>query len=817
MSDTTDTTEFSSPYRLDTAAWGALVTELGADKIVTKKARVRAARKPGAASSPASEYSQDGGRSAWEIALELAGRLGRELGDGKFAVWCINDAAHSNPDGSAEAAGGSCVLLPPAQDSIFGLPKCSHGHCQKLTLRQWIAAVGFDQWAEAMLRARGWRRAREFLLHDEGISGWKRVPFLLRDHEDTVDGGPYQFVPDEPRFCDFTARIVADVEEHDVSTSRRWYEIEATVEGRHRTLKVAASEFTGMGWVSQLGAEAVIEPGRDTTQRLRAGIQYLSKPVLQRDSFTFVGFRKIRGQWVYLNASGGIGADGFVDDITMSLGGDVLPKFALPSPPIGAELAKAVRASAELFKITEGEVSVPVFGAVWRAPLGPSPLTVYVSAPPETGKSLVMALAQQHFGPAMHESALPASVKNATAASVNELRAIVGDAVFVYDDFKISGASTDDIRLSEKVDSVVRAQYGGTGAQRLSQDGKLRSSGAPPRSVLLMTGETVPNGHSLRTRLLVADMRAIQTRLEAHKAMAASGVYAQAMSGYVKWLAPQLDEVRAAAKAEALAVAAKLVTDGNANDRTVMLLAEVAVGVSTFLRYAVEVEALTVDEARQVRRLAWSSLRTLYTKQEAHRVAQDPLMRFCDLLGSALSAGRCHVTTKDGSAPRDPSVWGWRIAGSAGEEGVEESEEPEQVEAFDDHPAPNAPPVKPSKRVIHRPMGDCLGVVDLGERRVWVKADIAYRAVREMAASIGAPLALTAEDLPKRLFEKGLLAKSDAKRDCYTCRGPKGTGYKGGYLCFAVSTLGLGDGEPETPLAATEGVTGSATDSENDE
>ena len=796
---------FESPYRLGADVWGPLVAELKAD--VAPKRKAARASKPKAGTAP--DFAQQGTRSAWEVALELAGRLGRPLGDGRFAVWCINDAAHTSPERSADAAQGSCVLLPPAKDSMFGLPKCSHAHCQGLTLRQWIAAVGYDTWAEAMLVARGWRRAREFLLHDGGISGWKRVPFLLRDHEDTVEGGPYQVLPDDTEYCDFTARIVADVEEHEVSGSRRWYEVEARLDGRApRRFRVGAGDFASLAWVpAQLGPDAVIAPGRDTS-KLRAGIQYLSKPVPRLDAFTFTGWRQVDGRWVYLHAGGGLGAEGPVPGINMALRNAVLPLFELPAPPSGDELARAVRACLDLLRVTDLDVTVPLFGAAWRAAIGPSPLTVYLSAPTTTGKSLFAALAQQHFGKAMSEDRLPASVKNATAASVNELRVIVGDALFTYDDFRLSGAASEDLRFNERLDTVVRSQYGGTGAQRLSRDGSLTSHGSPPRSLLLLTGEVVPSGHSLRTRLVVLELARVERRLDAEKRLAADGVYASAMAGFVRWLAGRLDEARAQVREAVREFTAKFT--GGGNERSALLVAEVAAGVEQLLRFAVDAGAVSRPQAESLWQECWAALFVTLAKQEQHQVAQDPVLRFCELLGDAVEGARCHLTLPDGSVPDGAVRWGWRPPSSS-----TEVDDPQQTLPEDDHPAGAESKVRRSR--VYRAMGDHLGFVDPKSGEVWFKPHLALGIVRRLANENGAPLPITAEELPRRLHEKGLLFRTE-KRTAYTVRravrvdGSDKKAMVGGYVSMSAAALGIEGYDHATVTPQGDTVTGGASD-----
>lgn len=93
-------------------------------------------------------------RDPWPIALHLRGLLGQHLGGGKWAVLCINDAQHSNPDQTAERAGGSCALLPPTDGHPYTLPICKHSHCAHLRLSHWRAAIGEELWQRAAEMAR---------------------------------------------------------------------------------------------------------------------------------------------------------------------------------------------------------------------------------------------------------------------------------------------------------------------------------------------------------------------------------------------------------------------------------------------------------------------------------------------------------------------------------------------------------------------------------------------------------------------------------------------------------------------------------------
>jgi hypothetical protein len=67
-----------------------------------------------------------GAPSLLQLAFEVAGLLGRELGNGKFAVVCPWNHLHTLPLQPNEAPTSSTVIFPPANDSGLGQFYCAH-------------------------------------------------------------------------------------------------------------------------------------------------------------------------------------------------------------------------------------------------------------------------------------------------------------------------------------------------------------------------------------------------------------------------------------------------------------------------------------------------------------------------------------------------------------------------------------------------------------------------------------------------------------------------------------------------------------------
>src|ERR1700675_1604398 len=89
-------------------------------------------------------------------------------------------------------------------------------------------------------------------------------------------------------------------------------------------------------------------------------------------------------------------------------------------------------------------------------------------------------------------------------------------------------------------------------------------------------------------------------RLSACQRDADSGLYAQATAGYIQWLAPRLDQVRAGMSA-AHGRYREQATHAGLHRRTPRIVADLFIGWERFLAFAHEAAALTLSEAESYR------------------------------------------------------------------------------------------------------------------------------------------------------------------------------------------------------------------------
>jgi hypothetical protein len=305
-------------------------------------------------------------------------------------------------------------------------------------------------------------------------------------------------------------------------------------------------------------------------------------------------------------------------------------------------------------------VTVPTLGAVWRSILGAADFSVFVYVATGRFKTALASLLQQHFGAGFAAHRLPGSW--ASTANFNErLAFIVKDALFVIDDFRPGVAERG--RLEGEADRLLRAAANGAGRGRLKSETSLRPA-HPPRALILSTGEEKPSGESLIARMFlvaVAPGDIDAKRLSACQRDSSSGRYAQATAGFIQWLAPRLDQVRAEMSA-AHGRYREQAAHAGLHRRTPGIVADLFIGWQQFFTFAHEAEVLTRSEIEVYRARVWGALIEVARRQSEHQGEANPVDRFLGLLRSAISAGHAHVAARNGTAPANSGTWGWRLS-----------------------------------------------------------------------------------------------------------------------------------------------------------
>ncbi len=463
----------------------------------------------------------------------------------------------------------------------------------------------------------------------------------------------------------FGAEIVADVIEDDGTETRRAFEVEAKQSGKLLRFLVPAEDFATMKWpMVHLGAKAVIYPRR--TDHARCAIQMLSASPIERRVYTHTGWREIEGEMCYLHGGGAIGVQS-VKDVEVRLP-DSLQAASLPEPPDVEALKGAVSAIVELTHLAADEITLPAIGAAFSAVVGNADFSFWFYGKSGSGKTELAALIQSFWGKGFRgglKPKLPLGWES-TANTMEVVGHAAKDAVCVIDDFK-PVTPQHRMELYKKADRILRAQGNQIGRGRLMADLTQRKT-KYPRGLIISTAEEIPRGESLLARLIVLEFQLTTidfgqlTRLQR---VAEHGVFASAMSGFIRWLATNhADKIERSSKAverwrdywtnRPIASHRKYATT----------LGHLSYAWELWLQFVQETGVMTEAEALKLRDRVLLALGIVGSKQEPHANAQNPVTRFLELLQSAFASNKAHLEHINSGSPADATNFGWRRIGA---------------------------------------------------------------------------------------------------------------------------------------------------------
>lgn len=545
------------------------------------------------------------------------------------------------------------------------------------------------------------------------------------------DGGGAGHIP--VQLTNFIAEIKSDVSRDDGAEQVRAFEIRARMAGETewRSGTVSAADFGSLPkWVHEvLGAKAVVFPGKG--EHTKVAIQLLSHEIQTHRVIAHTGWRNDNDQWLYYHSGGAIGADGLIE-AEVELPGSLSP-VSFTQPPTGQQLHKAIRAIAfNLSKVAPYSIMLPLIGAGWAAVLTEPDFSIMLVGYTGSGKSELAALVQAFFGAGFNAKNLPA----AWTSSANSLEATAHaakDCVLTIDDFCPLGSATDQSRLHAAADRVLRAQGNHSGRGRCRADGTLRPP-KPPRGMIVSTGEDLPRGQSLRARTAIIPVEIGSLNFDCLtlcQRQAQSGLFAEGMAAFLKWLATEnrIGILRSGARENIGQLREEWLAAGkDAHKRIATTLAQLQRAWQVWLEFAAETGALSDEEILELRKAVKRSLIELGQSQGGHQTSENPSTRFIELLQAALSSGKAYL-------------------GDIDDECFEDDDKADGDSSFGLAP--------PSKR------GELIGWKQQND--VYLQPDLAYRCAQSFGMN-GEGLTVTSNTLWKRLREAGILASCDNER-----------------------------------------------------
>lgn len=515
--------------------------------------------------------------------------------------------------------------------------------------------------------------------------------------------------------ANFACTIRREVRRTDGVQEELLFELEGhTPAGPLPAVRVRAAEFSAMAWpVREWGARAIVAPGNGVRDQLRAAIQHLSNPE-RTTVYAHTGWVRQGADWVYLHAGGGIGREGSMEGIEVDLPPE-LAGFILPDPPTGEAEREAALLLLGILEVAPKRVTWPLLLYALAAPTGHPMGSVYLSGHTGARKTSLALLVQALWG---HTAGHPPTNWEGTANALEALAFAAKDALLLVDDYAPTGHEGKQKELQAKAARILRNQGNATGRARMRSDGRMQPDRAP-RGSLLVTGEDLPPGHSVRARCLFLELNPGEVNLaELSRLQLEAARLSEAYAAWVRWLAGRLEEVR---RQVVRRMAELRLRYPAAHGRTTDALARLHAVWEAVQTYWLEVGAVTEAEANRLSLEAEAALRTVGEAQSGYQRDTDPVERFIPLLLGLLASGRAHLGNRHSAEewPQDPERWGWQAHSGT-----------------------------------WVPRGPQVGWVDEGG--IYLEPTAAYAALNRLAMESGEPLP-TPRTLWKRLGERGVI------------------------------------------------------------
>ncbi len=455
--------------------------------------------------------------------------------------------------------------------------------------------------------------------------------------------------------CNFNASIVDEVIIDDGIDENRRYGIEGTLaNGRSLArVEVSAAEFSGLNWTHKAwGAGAVIYAGSTTKDHIRTIMQLSRNGSAPHRIYAHTGWRLIDDERVFLTPNGAIG----MDNVRIDLGALGLEQYSLPLDVSEVPMKDAVRNSVDFLDIGKGEVTYPLWGHMYLAPimeiLNPA-FVQWLLGHTGSLKSVVCAQALCHYGD-FNYLTLPLNWEG-TPKGIMKVLSTLKDIPAVIDDWAPGATLSQQRDLEAKAESVIRSVGNNANRAKLRSDGSLMRA-YRPRGAVLSTGEQLPGGESRNSRLFVVDIRQGDIFVEALTCAQNERLsYRYAMSNYISWIARNWSYIAATLPDKWKEWRDATMSQGF-HLRLPAVVASLYAAIDLGLTFAEESGAVSPEEATERRGIGWMSLLSLASRHAVTVNDQRPSVRFLEALRTLLSQDRLVFIGKQYLSPADVPI-----------------------------------------------------------------------------------------------------------------------------------------------------------------
>lgn len=552
------------------------------------------------------------------------------------------------------------------------------------------------------------------------------------------------------KLCNFDLRITKEIVKDDGQTKATFFELGGSFSDGDKIepFLVSSEDFFNNSFITKIGRRAIPVVGPFQKDHIKSAIQDLSENVKTETIFTHTGFKEINNKWVFLHSNGALGATGNDESVKVDLMMSQLSAYCLEFEPEKVKIKEYVRCVIDLFDLAPDYIMLPLVSRNFRAPLAciePTNSAFYLTGPTGCYKSTLLALKLGFFGRKFTHNKLPGNFES-TANSIENIGFRLKDVAFGLDDLAPDGSLADVQAKGRMAARIIRAigNGEGSGRNRMNADGTLRTTYFFRCSVDI-TAEDVVKGSSIRARCVIVPMNRGDINIEKlsyFQKISAQGFFVKAMSAYISWLGPQIDELKKSIPSRLIELrdrSSKL----SGHQRTPDAIANLGLGFELFVKFGLEIGAITNLEAKNLDARAWQAFQVLDELQKPFHIAEDPCLNFISYLRAAFVMGKCHLKSYRDSekSPFSYECFGWFYDNDSG--GL-------------------------------KAKGSGIGYVDIENSEVILDPNAAFSVAQDIARSQGSSINISRDILWKRLAEAGLIIRSESEGKNTVKRSPVG-------------------------------------------
>lgn len=531
--------------------------------------------------------------------------------------------------------------------------------------------------------------------------------------------------------ANFHARITKQTTYNDGFSSHKVLTINATRMPSKEKLpevEISAKDFPSMSWVTtHYGADAILFPGGNSRDEMRTAIMLYSKPE-KLTIHTHTGWARLNEQAVYLSASGAINEAKLDKSVIVRLPAE-LTAYALPEPNHNGLAMSFQNFVGRMIP----SLGWPLLAFTFRPIFGKTDFCMHLCGKTGTFKSEIVSCMVAHYGPEFTARNLPGSWSS-TANALEAQAYRIKDGLFCIDDFIPTGTSWQVRQQQKTADQIIRAAGNQAGRARMTDTSSLQTT-FYPRGGIISTGEDVPEGHSIRARLIILQTAPNDLLASDLTEMQKSRtIYAQGTAAIIQHLAKHT-QLFTTFNTESQKLRDRYLDLGHS--RTPSAVGQLLATLQIVINFTVEKKHLTKQQGEEMIKRATDAILETARDQEHYLKESDPAQTFLTTLQNMLSSHLVHLRTREGGIPDNAATYGWTT-----------EQQVDGVPSFKSH-------------------GKVIGWTDKPNNRILLDANLAYDMIKRHSKG---EITITRPTLFRRIKEANLLTEYDSARQRNTIR-----------------------------------------------